>query len=180
MLLTQIYPHTPQIESNRYITLPYTDIPSERVGNIFKKYKISAAYKNSKSLGNLIFNAKTKDDVLNKSGVYKLTCPEPTCSAAYVGQTGRSFITRYKDQVNPKTPHSNFNQHLQEQDHKITGVHQPEILHIQNKSQLLNLLEALEINRIAKNSTHIVLNDQVDLSSSPLLNLFNITPTQNP
>lgn len=177
MMLNEIYPHNPETERNTYITLPYINLPSERVGNIFKKFKISPAFRNSKSLGNLIFNAKTKTAVLNKSGVYKLTCPDSTCSATYVGQTGRSFKTRYQAQINPKSIHSNFSQHLIEKDHKISGAHTPEILHLQSKGKLLDLLETLEINRIAKNSTHTVLNDQLDLSSSPLLNLFNITPT---
>lgn len=63
-----------------------------------------------------------------------------------------------KEQINLKNPHI-------ENDYKITGIHTSEILHLQEKGRILYLLEALEVNRIAQNSAHIVLNDQIDLSS---------------
>ena len=43
------------------------------------------------------------------------------------------------------------------------------ILHVENKGLKLNALKSLEINRFKNND--ILLNDQIDINSSPLLNL---------
>ena len=45
-----------------------------------------------------------------------------------------------------------------------------EILHIQNKSRKLNFLEFKEINRYKHSG--LLLNDQLEVNNSPLLNLF--------
>ena len=45
-----------------------------------------------------------------------------------------------------------------------------EILHVSNKGLKLNALESLEINK--RKFDNILLNDQLDLNTSPLLNLF--------
>ena len=44
------------------------------------------------------------------------------------------------------------------------------ILHVGNKGARLNALESLEINK--RKFCNVLLNDQVDIKSSPLLNLF--------
>ena len=43
------------------------------------------------------------------------------------------------------------------------------MLHLENKSLKLNYLKSMEINKYKK--LNILLNDQVDLNDSPLLNL---------
>ena len=45
-----------------------------------------------------------------------------------------------------------------------------EILHTEGKGLKLNLLESLEINKLK--NTDVLLNDQIDLNNSPLLNMF--------
>ena len=63
---------------------------------------------------------------------------------------------------------SNFAKHfLIETDHVFNTDF--EILHVENKGLKLNALESLEINRLKNND--ILLNDQIDINSSPLLNL---------
>ena len=47
-----------------------------------------------------------------------------------------------------------------------------EILHVSNKGLNLNELESLEINK--RKFDNILLNDQLDLNSLPLLNLFSV------
>ena len=63
---------------------------------------------------------------------------------------------------------SNFAKHfLIEPDHVFNTDF--EILHVENKGLKLNALESLEINRLKNDD--ILLNDQIDINSSPLLNL---------
>ncbi|MVN25614.1 hypothetical protein GO639_10705 [Staphylococcus aureus] len=104
------------------------------------------------------------------SGVYKLKCG--TCPKVYIGQTGRTFRNRiqehHKSYVNKKT-NSTYSNHLLEENHIFNEEF--EILHIENKGLKVNHLEAMEINKL-KNS-NILMNDQLDLNRSPLLNLFS-------
>ena len=65
---------------------------------------------------------------------------------------------------------SNYGIHLQESQHNFNQNFQ--FLHIQNKGQKLNFLEALEINELKNSQT--LLNDQLDLNNFSLLNIFTI------
>lgn len=163
-----IYPKVVNLRDKTYISIPYMPQATRKIGNIFKKQNITTAFQSGNSLGKLLFNSKSKSNLNKKSGVYKLECPE--CKAAYVGQTGRSFEVRIKEHLKSGT-FSNFREHLEDSGHIINETFQPRILHICNKGTKLNLLEAIEINKINQNKNIILLNDQTDLNKSRLLNL---------
>ena len=104
-----------------------------------------------------------------KSGVYKLSCG--SCPKVYVGQTGRTFkkrLSEHKHSFVYKKTDSTFANHLLEEQHSFNDKFK--IVHVENKSKKLSLLESLEINKL-KNSD-IMLNDQIETNCSPLLNLF--------
>ena len=155
----------------KFITLTFNGNSSVSISSYLKKLDFKVAFRTNNTLGKLIKNNKTKTNKLEKSGVYKLNCND--CPKTYIGQTGRCFRKRLKEHyssfINNKLD-SNYGIHLQESQHNFNQNFQ--ILHLQNKGQKLNLLEALEINKL-KNS-QILLNDQLDLNNSPLLNLFTI------
>lgn len=112
---------------------------------------------------------------MKRSGVYRLNCSN--CNSVYTGQTGRNFETRIKEHVRSfraKSTESNYANHLLESNHSFNSAIY--ILHTQQKSEKPILLETLEINRHAKDPTYNLVNDQLDLSSSPLLNIFSKTP----
>lgn len=118
-----------------------------------------------------MYNVKDKTDEKQKCGVYRVDCAD--CNASYVGQTGRSFDIRYKEHTRNNS-NSNFSKHLVENVH-TSNDSCLKILHLEEKGTKLNLLEALEINKLKKNNNFKILNDQIDLNFSPLLNL-NIGP----
>ena len=101
--------------------------------------------------------------------MYQLTCSD--CPKTYIGQSGRSYSKRIKEHqasfVNGKTD-SHYANHIRESGHNFNNNYK--ILHSENKSNKLNLLESLEVNKL-KNTDHL-LNGQVDLNKSPLLNLI--------
>ena len=69
---------------------------------------------------NLLCHKNPTPDTFSLSGVYKLTCPD--CNKAYVGQTGRRFATRFKEQEKAlrKNSHpSSFAEHLNEEAHSF-------------------------------------------------------------
>lgn len=170
-ILSLIYPRT-QKTPNNYNLITYIGNISDKIGTIIKKSKKSnnqaIAFKTNNSIQNSIKNNKDKTDKKSKSGVYKLTCED--CKKVYIGQTGRSFETRIKEHersYNAKKTDSTFSNHCLESNHSFNNKF--EILHVQNKSKKLNLLESLEINKF--NKLGIILNDQIDVNNSPLLNL---------
>lgn len=161
------YPCYPKNDSG-FKTLTYNGKITHKVSKYLRKRNIRIAFKTNNKLGKLIKNNKTKNKKENKCGVYKLKCG--SCPKIYIGQTGRSFDKRIKEHRNSylkKHTDSHYALHLNNQQHTFDNNF--EILHQENKSLKLNLLESMEINKYKKRD--LLLNDQLDLNSSPLLNL---------
>ena len=155
--------------TNNYKTLTYVGQTSYKIGNFLKKLNVKIAFKTNNTLSKNIKNNKSKTNITDQSGVYQLTCAN--CPKTYIGQTGRIFSKRIKEHyssfINKKSD-SHYANHLLEENHDFNN--QIKILHIENKGNRLNLLESLEINKLKHNNN--LLNSQIDLNNSPLLNLF--------
>lgn len=160
----------PKNPINTYNTFTYLGTNMRQLCTFLNKNNIKFTFKTNNNLRNFIKNNKDKTSKNNKSGVYQLTCAD--CPKTYIGQTGRCFKTRINEHrksfINQKTD-STFANHLINENHNFNPNFK--ILHIENKSMKLNLLESMEINKLKK-KTDIILNDQIDTNNSPLLNLF--------
>ena len=129
---------------------------------------VNIAFRTKSSLGRYIKNNKSKVEKFQKSGVYELSCG--SCDKIYIGQSGRSFSKRMYDHnysLRYQDGKSNYANHLSENDHNFNDNFK--ILHVWEKGKKLDLLEALEINK--RKDLGLLLNNQTDLNSSPLLNL---------
>ena len=102
-------------------------------------------------------------ETYTQSGVYKLTCPD--CNKAYVGQIGRSFLSRYNEhkQAFRNNSHtSKFVQHLVEQTHTFTTIHNTmQILHYQKKSAHLITVERCYIHAESTANNHLNNNQNI-------------------
>ena len=166
--INMIYP-SPKEDKNNYKVITYLGQSSEKKGKFLNNLDINVAYKTNNNLGKFIKNNKTKTVKNKKSGVYKLTCGD--CPKIYIGQTGRNFSKRLKEHLssfNKGKTDSSYANHLLECNHTFNNNFK--ILHNEQKGLKLNLLESLEINKF-KHSDNL-LNEQVDINDSPLLNLF--------
>jgi hypothetical protein len=72
------------------------------IARILKKFNIKVAFKTrntlEKWLGRKQFHPDGDNcDKYDTCGVYKLNCR--SCASSYIGQTGRSFKTRFKEHV---------------------------------------------------------------------------------
>lgn len=166
----EIYPKVGNQNEKTYISIPYSGQLSNTVNNIFSKYNITTAFTSQKNVGRILFNAKQHTDIHRNCGVYQLNCPD--CNAVYIGETGKSFEIRYSQHVKTHKQTSNFYKHLNESGHTLSAGHKPKILHTCKTYKKRKLLEALEINKMRKNPNHTLLNDQIELNNSPLLNMF--------
>ena len=91
----------------------------------------------------------------------------------YIGQTGRSFTRRLYDHQNSfdtADKKSIYAKHLVEEKHEFNEHFT--ILHQSEKGSSLNYLESLEINKLR--FKNYLLNDQLEINNSPLLNLFHV------
>jgi hypothetical protein len=80
------------------------------------------------------------------SGIYKLICPD--CHKTYVGQTGRQFLTRYKEHKAAFLNSSNtssFAKHLSEEAHSFGPINDMHIVHCHRKGPHLNTTERVHI-----------------------------------
>lgn len=170
MALDLVYPIVKEDDTQNFASLSYVDGISETIAKYFRNwFNYNISFKTRNNLSTFIKNNKDRTNKDNKSGVYKLTCND--CPMVYVGQTGRSFKKRIQEHQRSyrlDSTHSTYANHLNELGHSFNNNY--EIIHVENKSSRLTLLESLEINRY--NARKILLNEQIDVDRSPLLNIF--------
>ena len=127
----------------------------------------------------MVNNKIDKIDKMSRSGVYELTCGD--CDAFYIGQTGRSFRTRYKEHEHAlkrinRLDSSNyvstsaFADHLHETNHSAS-LNNPTPLHFELKGPRLDLLGSSEIKLAIRNNRNI-LNNQLDIKKQPIIDMF--------
>nr|XP_022910425.1 uncharacterized protein LOC111421491 [Onthophagus taurus] len=153
-----------------YRSINYPGDLSTNIQRIFKKYNISISFKTNSTLLNTLSNVKNQSDILLKNGVYSLECD--TCSATYIGETGRNLKQRIKE--HKLNENSNFGRHFLTHNHVFDEKRNVKLLHHQGKGYKLTLLEAYEIDRFIHTKTDLhSLNDQVQLQKTPLYRYLN-------
>jgi len=84
--------------NNRWATFTYHSSKDRMITNLFKQTDIKINFKSTNTLQKLIkpkFQDTTQEH--NKSGIYKMICK--TCNKAYIGQTSRNLIIRYREHI---------------------------------------------------------------------------------
>ena len=174
LAINSIFPK--QIENKNYRSITYFGNISNNISKIISKISpsnipLNISYKTFNSVGLSLINAKTKTAMLQKSGIYKLQCPQ--CNSVYIGQTSRNFDVRYNEHISAyrnKNPNrSHYAKHFLESQHKPTSNTRTEVLHVCCKQQELDFLEALEIKKYLNNPEYTILNEQINIGNSPLL-----------
>ena len=109
---------------NKFYKIPYSCNVSVKVGKQLRKYGIRPAYYPKGAIGRFLANNKL--DKIGKHhsipGVCELHCNN--CTNCYIGQTGRTFSTRFKEHaylhnkdIGEKDLSSSFAQHLPNEGH---------------------------------------------------------------
>lgn len=168
LAIAQTFPIEKEQEQ-KFASITYLSTTTRKVTSACKKLNLKIAYKTNNTIGRWIKNYKDKIDVKNKAGVYKLICG--SCNKCYIGKTNRTFDIRIKEHLrafNNKKTTSTYAEHLLQEKH----VPNPKfkILHVSQKKNVVDLLEIVEINKLKYEDT--IVNNQLVLNNSPLLNLF--------
>jgi hypothetical protein len=80
------------------------------------------------------------------------------CSMKYVGQTGRTFNTRYKEHIyDIKSNNSNmgYSRHILDTGHTYSTIDTMDIIRIGRKGQYLNTLKKYYIHKINREKLHV-------------------------
>lgn len=154
----------------KYISLQYNKNTSNVARKIMRHHGYTIAHKTNNTIAKNLRehnNTNTLD-----SGIYKLSCND--CNDFYIGQTGRSFIQRFKEhtmEINHTHPKSNYAQHLKVNNHTYTDIENNlSIIHRMRKSTMMDRREEYEI-YINRNNPHI-LNDKINSKTNRIYDLI--------
>jgi hypothetical protein len=96
------------------------------------------------------------------------------CPKTYVGQTGRTFRTRFKEHIHDirnSRHHSKYAQHILDTGHECGTIDQTmEVLHVENKGYRLNTLEKFEIYKLKQDN--LQLNDAYTVTQNPIFDIL--------
>ena len=163
-----IKPHKPPIHNptrltknktttQKWASFTYIGKETSYITNLFRKTQLKIAFRTTNTIGNLLSHKNPNPDKYSMSGIYKLTCPD--CNKAYVGQTGRRFVTRFKEhekafRYNSHT--SSFAKHLHEEAHSFGPMNNiMQILHYHSKGPHLNTFERFHIHAEFTANNHL-------------------------
>jgi hypothetical protein len=135
---------------------------------VFKNTVVKVAYNTKNTLKNWLRSKNAIPNKLDASGIYRLNCGE--CPKVYIGQTGRTFRTRYKEHIREikyNGENSKFALHIQNTGHQCANIDETlDILHIQRIGKMMNTLENYRIYEACK--LQIQLNEALSDTYNPI------------
>ena len=100
--------------NNLSTVVPYIQGLGEKFKRTCNKKGIQVHFKGSNTIKTLLMALKDKDTKLQKSWViYKLKCPHINCPKEYIGETGRAFGDRLKEDLRAPSPIIPISQDIQ-------------------------------------------------------------------
>jgi predicted transcriptional regulator len=115
------------------------------ITKLFKDANINIAYKTHNTIEHILRpKLSTTDNIYNNSGIfYQLNCLE--CPKKYIGRTGRTFKTRYKEHIHAirnNPPDTGYSRHLLNTGHTYGNIDNTmTIIRKARKEKFLNSLE---------------------------------------
>jgi hypothetical protein len=90
-------PPRTNVEQKKWIAFTYFGPETRAITKLFRNTNIGIAYRTRNNIKPHLRVKKNTTDRFNLRGVYQLQYKE--CSSRYIGQTGRTFKTRYKEHI---------------------------------------------------------------------------------
>jgi hypothetical protein len=86
----------PQHKKSKWAIFTYSGKETRKITNLFRDTEIKIAFRTRNTVQNTI-KPPTQTDKYEKSGICQMKCLD--CPLRYIGQTGRAFHTRYKENI---------------------------------------------------------------------------------
>jgi hypothetical protein len=161
----------------KWATFTYIGRETRNITKIFKTTNLKIAFKTTNTIQNHLCNLKEPNHQKNpyqNSGLYQLTCKE--YNQKYIGQTGRTFKTRYNEHINAIKSNkltSRYAQHILDNQHSYGTIHDTmDILRITKEGQHMNTLERYHIYKNKKTYGNI-LNDTYAEAENPIFEVIH-------
>jgi hypothetical protein len=159
--------HEEPKQKAKWATFTYCGKEVRQITKIFKDTQLNLAFRTQNMIENILRH-KTKTEKYDTSGVYRMKCLD--CPLRYIGQTGRTFKTRYKEHIqairnnNGNSEYSNYILNTGHTYGTITDT--MDIIRYGRKGRHLNTLGKYHIYRISKTNVH--LNDTYNETHNPI------------
>ena len=113
---------TNRSQPNRFVTIPYVQGVSEKIGKALSREGVKVAYKPIRTISQVFPRPKDRlaDPQLKRNVVYKIPCKD--CEFVYHGQTKRSFKKRkgeHRDAAKNQDPNSKLARHVNNTGHSM-------------------------------------------------------------
>jgi hypothetical protein len=150
--------HNDTTHDKKWVRLTYVGKETRFITKLFKNSSALISYTKRNMINKLLSTHNhIQQDKYEKSGIYKLTCPE--CKKAYVGQTGRPFSVRFREHFRDYRHANNkskFAEHLLNHQHSFGPMNTiMDILHVTSKGTMMNTIERFHIYNETKNDNQI-------------------------
>ena len=103
------------IKNKPYIVFPYIQGMGESCKNICRKHGVKMFFKGGNTTKDLLVYPKDRDTILQKSGkIYRTRCGRVDCDEEYIGESGRTFAERFRENMKAPSPihnHHNITHH---------------------------------------------------------------------
>jgi hypothetical protein len=157
-----------QTDTTKRALFTYKGKNTRTVTKILHRAGIKVAFTTKHTISNLLRHKHDNKDKYDNSGIYQLECTD--CGKQYVGQTGRSFKTRFKEHKRDYETKSNkslFAKHLIDSNHQLYSMENSlTILSHQQKGRKMNTIEQYHIYKITKKGNQ--LNEQFTEKQNPI------------
>ena len=180
--ITSLFRVPPSAKKEKYFSMPYVPILSEKLEYIFHKFNVGVSFRVDDIMRTLISINLDKPDKMDLNGVYRLTCD--TCGRYYIGRTFRPIRIRVKEHLrclsnrnmisdsSPVRARSTFASHLLATNHNLDNKDPKlDILHSNMFNSTIDTLETFEILLAKHKHSSNLLNDVLDFNCH-LLNLI--------
>ena len=142
----------------KWAKFTYVGRETKFITKLFKNSSVNVSYTTHNTISKLLSHRPTTNqNKFDGIGVYQLTCPD--CKMKYVGQTERSFYTRFHEHFRDfkyANQKSKFAQHLLENNHSIGPIDNiMEVLHHTKKGKLMDTLERFHIYKVTHENIQI-------------------------
>jgi hypothetical protein len=174
-------------QKDKWITFMHAGPRVRTITKLFQNTNMKVAFRMNNTIKQHINAKEETTDKYNLCGAYQMGCKD--CNLKYVGQTGCTFRTRYKEhtrELKTNGQKSKYAQHILDTIHNYDTVEKTmQILQIEKKGRMLNVLESYHIYELTKQKLQMneALTDNYNLiyimikEKKP--NTWNPTPFQN-
>lgn len=134
--------------TKKRIVLPY-HVATKEICRILSKSGFETAFESGLSLQKHLGSTKDVIPTMEKSGIYKITCPD--CGECYIGQTKRRFIDRLKEhereckKLQALSYNSAVAEHTHDKKHYFNVLDNTEILKVVTNVYQLDAWESYQI-----------------------------------